>query len=471
MDLLSNRGPDLQTNFEIQNGNLMIDMFSSVLHMRGDAVQRQPMTNDLYCLQWNGEIFDGISIDREKSDTSVLFESLTLDPDSIHSVLSKVKGPWAIVILDLKRRSIYFGRDCLGRRSLLLHKRINADGIKFQLSSVFLGSNDEHWEEVQYGYLHRVDLAELELGAFNCESRKLSIFDIPPINTMMSSEEEILDILHSFDSLLRMAVSRRLPTRSCNIMSVLFSGGLDCTVITCLLSILAPPNLQIELVNVSFANDTTSFTPSDRLLARNVFQELTLRFPQRKFNFVEVDVSKEEYQKARSHIKTLLHPSDNVMDLSIGCALWFACSGVALDSKIIFTGAGADELFAGYSRHKTTFQTHSWHGLAAELQKEIMHIGYRNLGRDDRIISDFGKEARWPYLDEDFVAFSCKLPVDLKLRTVPERGVINKFILREYASAILGLPEWIANTPKKAIQFGSNSFRIDGKSKSGYDQI
>ena len=383
-------------------------------------MQRQPVTNDVHYLQWNGEIFDGIPVDGERSDTCVLFESLTSGLEPIHSVLSKIRGPWATVILDLKNRTLHFGRDCLGRRSLLLRKRVSGEEITLELSSVSLGFADTCWEEVQYGYLHRISLDELERGIFNCESVRLSALDIPSIGTEMSSGLEIGDILHTFDSLLKRAVTRRLPTRSCDVVSVLFSGGLDCTVIACLMSILAPSDLQIELVNVSFVSDAIH-TSSDRVLAKSVFRDLTTRFPQRKFRFVEVDVTKAQYQDALSRVKMLLHPSDNIMDLSIGCALWFACSGVASDSKIVFTGSGADELFAGYSRHKAVFQTRSWHGLATELQKEIACIGYRNLGRDDRIISDFGKEARWPYLDEDVVEFSCKIPLDLKLRTSNEK--------------------------------------------------
>ena len=39
-------------------------------------------------------------------------------------------------------------------------------------------------------------------------------------------------------------------------------------------------------------------------------------------------------------------------------------------------------------------------GLAAELAFDAGRLWLRNLGRDDRLISAHGREARFPYLDE-----------------------------------------------------------------------
>lgn len=61
---------------------------------------------------------------------------------------------------------------------------------------------------------------------------------------------------------------------------------------------------------------------------------------------------------------------------------------------MILTGIGADEQLAGYSRHRVRYKSSGLEGLVKELAMELGRISSRNLGRDDRIIGDHGKEAR-----------------------------------------------------------------------------
>ena len=113
------------------------------------------------------------------------------------------------------------------------------------------------------------------------------------------------------------------------------------------------------------------------------------------------------------------------MDLSIAYALYFAARGSGLAStaedlptivyetpaRVLLSGLGADELFAGYTRHATAFERRGFPGLLAELELDVNRLEKRNLGRDDRVISNWGREARYPYLDEALVKWALETPV------------------------------------------------------------
>ena len=80
-------------------------------------------------------------------------------------------------------------------------------------------------------------------------------------------------------------------------------------------------------------------------------------------------------------------------------------------AKIILVGIGADELMAGYGRHRSIYNKGGYDALRSELKMEQSRLWARNLGRDDRCISYHGKEARFPFLDEDVVQYLTSLDV------------------------------------------------------------
>jgi asparagine synthetase B (glutamine-hydrolysing) len=72
-------------------------------------------------------------------------------------------------------------------------------------------------------------------------------------------------------------------------------------------------------------------------------------------------------------------------------------------------------LFGGYTRHRNAFKRCGWSGLAKELLLDWKRISFRNLARDNRVISDHGRQPRMPYLDEDFSNYVLNLKPWFKL--------------------------------------------------------
>lgn len=285
-------------------------------------------------------------------------------------------------------------------------------------------------------------------------------------------------------------------------VGILFSGGIDSVVITALADQCVPQHETIDLINVAFAQKhkvqqnvkkkhqrppdekTLNFDVPDRVTGRTALKELSTT---RKWNFIEVDVTLDELQRMRkSDITNLVYPLDSVLDDSIGCAIWFAARGVGkcytvgeggvlklveenykCPAKVILTGMGADEQLGGYARHRTKFEHFGWSGLGHEMAMELERISSRNLGRDDRCISDHGREARFPFLDENVVAFLNQIPVCVKCDPRLPRGQGEKILLREIATH-LGL-HYASNLPKRAIQFGSKIAKLEGRKEKGSD--
>lgn len=159
-------------------------------------------------------------------------------------------------------------------------------------------------------------------------------------------------------------------------------------------------------------------------------------------------------------------------------ALWFAARGMGTSlndapyhstSRVLLSGLGADEQLGGYSRHLSAFQSGSWQGLLSEIQMDVDRISTRNLGRDDRIMSDHGKEVRFPFLDTDVIHHLCALAIHFKADLRLKRGFGDKILLRLLAKS-LGLP-LLSQEPKRAIQFGARTAKLESNKDKGHFQL
>jgi asparagine synthetase B (glutamine-hydrolysing) len=127
-------------------------------------------------------------------------------------------------------------------------------------------------------------------------------------------------------------------------------------------------------------------------------------------------------------------------------------------AKVLIVGLGADEQMAGYGRHRSVYQRGGYEALRSELNMEMQRLWYRNLGRDDRCISDHGKEARFPFLDEDVVNFLSSIELNSICDMDRQQGIGDKMILRLIAKMI-GVKE-CSHLVKRAIQFGSRIAKV-----------
>ncbi|KAL2865510.1 asparagine synthetase domain-containing protein [Aspergillus lucknowensis] len=569
--LLTKRGPD-EGSYSIGvrgarlnlfnhegSGRIWLSFASTVLSMRGDDIVRQPLTDSGKTgsiLAWNGDAWKIAGQPfPERNDTEIVFNHLlqatTRDylsedynevPDSTQRVteaISKITGPFAFVFYDAVNFKLYFGRDCLGRRSLLWGLD-EAGNLK--ICSLCDGvSSSSYFQEVEADGVYMVEfeddqdaaleptraIAPLRFDAGNIKRVPWSngalpiyhmISPIPPMNKATPKGEPpplttTSSILRELEYRLRKSLALRIQNvrrppfaRDTIKIGVLFSGGLDCTLLARLAHDILPEEESVDLLNVAFENPRVVAAAArgsgsslsayescpDRVTGRAAFAELQRVCPTRNWRFVAIDIPYVVTVTHRDTVKRLMRPHNTEMDLSIACALYFAArgQGTAIDSRrrvtkpypyktparVLLSGLGADELFAGYARHGIAFSRKGFKGLIDEIDLDVSRLGKRNLGRDNRVIAHWGREARFPFLDEDFVAWVVQTPVWEKCGFgVPEPSPADAGIDPEKkVLRLLTLKLGLSNTArekKRAIQFGSRTAKMEKGKTKGTDTL
>ncbi|XP_063234345.1 asparagine synthetase domain-containing protein 1 isoform X2 [Bacillus rossius redtenbacheri] len=529
-EALRRRGPDGYSCMVVRiRDDCTARVDCSVLWTQGCRPTEQPLLDASGgVLLWNGDIFAGeLARGDGRSDTEVL--SAELSSGSFLEVMPAVRGPYSVAYWDPRAGRLWFGRDRLGRHSLLLLLRGEGAHQVLGVTSVACRGLQGLDRLCLYPWS---DVTEDELVSFREEfavgcavSRDRLPSPVGPAAASEPAEGELLavslassglapaEVLGSLlrdgpaaaraeelAGLLGEAVRARVSLqpgvcRACTggacghaRTAVLFSGGLDSAVLARLAHDHVPPGDPIDLLNVAFERPRRpagpqgmrrrragepeagpAFDVPDRRTGRETLRELRKNFPQRQWNFVEINVSLSELNEQRERrIGHLIHPRVSVLDDSLGCALWFASRGEGLleqpggelanytsPARVLLLGMGADEQLGGYARHRTTLRRGGWQGLLAELRLELARISSRNLGRDDRVAADHGRQARLPYLDEGVVSFLAGLPPWHRCCPVEmlPSGYGDKTLLRLTALK-LGLSN-AAFLPKRAFQFGS----------------
>ena len=548
---VSRRGPDYNNMLEITSAKFQMTVFSSVLQIQGDRLCEQPIRSQSSgsFLCWNGEYLNHEHMG--KSDTELIFAMLE-SSRMPHKCLDSVEGPFSFVYYDSSSTCLWFGKDKIGRRSLLVGSE--NDGAKITISSTYIPNG----LEVPAGRgIYQIDLSNFTLRLH--EWPTAAPFLNSSFLSVRSPEPPMLNLYENF----RKSIGRHMTSTTVRApLGILFSGGVDSVIIasiaTDLFHTLTHCLTEIHLINV--ATTTFDYTP-DRATGLVSYGEFLARYPgSSKFlKFFSVDVHENDLAINENHIMNLCSPNKSHMDFNISSALWFGGRGIGKilspsyledsqwphirshivkqesvesavdnrtskkavpildniicpscnkhklkagcvfgtckfcckkrlvsncsvhgmrsttlsstipslqsflepylsptittsDCRILFVGHGADELFGGYGRHETRMKSSGPEALRSEMVLDLSRLWKRNLGRDDRILSDHARDTRHPFLDEAIVDWvNCFCGPDNMMSSL---NGSNKPILRTLAREFLGM-NVVANFRKRAIQFGT----------------
>jgi asparagine synthase (glutamine-hydrolysing) len=418
VDSISHRGPDGQGVMPVQNGTLGHARLA-ILDVQGG---HQPMNYRDASIVFNGEIYNYRMLKqkhlaelhaRTHSDTEVLLH------------LYRKYGPESVDLLDGMfafaiqcRGEFFLARDPLGIKPLYYGKGRHEDQFFFASEiKALMGHVDQvhefppgTWYHSRRGW-HRYYRLEETIHPFD------------------GSEQ---DALPAIKSTLHTAVRKRLLADVP--VGVSLSGGLDSSIVT-LLARREAARLHSFAVGVDGSPDIAA--------ARQMADYLdTIHH--------EYIYSKQDMVQALPEVLYFLESFDPALVRS-AIPNYFLAKLAVEYVKVMLTGEGADEVYAGYD-YLARYDS------PGELQEEMLHITNAlhntNLQRADRMSMAFGLEARVPFLDVKSISFAMGIPAEWKLHN---HRIPKALLRRTFAE---DLPAEIVNRPKAKFSKGAGSSEL-----------
>ncbi|UCE95708.1 MAG: asparagine synthetase B [Candidatus Bathyarchaeota archaeon] len=219
-------------------------------------------------------------------------------------------------------------------------------------------------------------------------------------------------------------------------VAVAFSGGIDSSLIAYLAKLC---NVEIDLIYVSLKGQ------KENAYVERVAKTLNLPFH-------HIIYSVNQIRECLPKVLWLIEEANPLM-VSIAIPLfWVAEQSAKLGCHVLITGQGADELFGGYYRYLKNYARYGLAGLQRRLYKDVVSSYESNLERDDKACAFHKVELRMPYTDWNVIQLGLSIPAGLKIFS--RNDPLRKRILR-FAARKLGIPKFIADKPKKAIQYAT----------------
>lgn len=398
----------------------------------------QPLGRGKFSLVCNGEIYNFRELKEEfHLHTSESSSEVILDlirkfytgslKEALNETIKYLDGDYAFAVYDGIDLAVI--RDPVGIKPVYYGIDENMQAFASERKALWdIGIQDAR--TLPPGYmLHNWEPVELDenfktIGdSFNIKFKQV-LKDKPDVKTYLKKQLEIK---------LIESVKKRL--RDLSRVGIMFSGGIDSTILAYLSREMGT---ETTLYCVGHENSP------DFKFAQKTARDMDLPIRLRKVIMDDV----------RNYLSPVLNAVEefNLMKLGVGMPLYMAAEMAHEDGiKVMLSGQGADELFAGYHRYLKFYQEQG-EDTQENLNKDIDNLYQVNLQRDDAVTMANGVEQRVPYLDRDVINISRNIPMKYKING--EEDNLRKCILREVARD-LGVPEETVKRPKKAAQYGS----------------
>jgi len=375
-EVLAHRGPDgsgchLESQIGLGHRRLAI--------LDLTEVGGQPMHNEdgTIWIVYNGECYryrDHIPFLRSKghtirsrSDTEVLlhlYEEFDLD------FVSKLDGMFAFALWDQRKRRLILGRDRLGIKPLIYYQDFDGS-IYFASELKALLQCPNIPREIEpasvYAYLHLMTvptpwtiyrgIKKLEPGtlliADSNGARLQRYWDLPPYpgESKIDLEQAQMEFLGKFKEAITTHLVSDVP------VAAFLSGGIDSSSVVAMAAGLQP----LATFTATFPESDVDESDAARRVARHCHTD------------------HHEIRLAPDFVETLPHVAwhcDEPFGVASAFGVYHMAEAAREHAKVVLSGDGADELFAGYPwRHQPIHNHRHWDLLPVVARRWVSHLG------------------------------------------------------------------------------------------------
>ena len=435
------RGPDDQGTFHTDWAAIGMRRLA-IIDVAGG---HQPVTSAGGRIQlvFNGEIYNFRELRQTLEARGYVFQSHSDSECIAHAYaeygtdcFAMLRGMFAIAIVDQDRRRLVLARDRIGKKPLYLGElspgvlgfgselktllavpgwqpRISMDAVQDFFSLGYIPAPDTIFEgigKLPPGHWMSIEPGQ-NGGAPNIVQTRYSHVDFLP---KWTDDEDTLQerLFAELDDAVRVRLVSDVP------FGAFLSGGLDSSVVCALMT----RHLSQPLKTFSIGFDEAGFDelPDARRVAQHLgteHHEMVVR------------------PDAANLLETLVHHFDEPFGDSSAIPTFLVSQLAARHVKMVLSGDGGDELFAGYSRYRryATLQRirHTTLGLAPGLAR----LGGALLpGTHGRRLSGIGQRLSLPWPDDYLALVALANPADLRLlfgeraHTDPFGSVRQRFV-------------------------------------------
>lgn len=435
------RAPDIE-NLDIEKMHSSHSLGHSRLKITGmTGIQPLKGCNDRFLLGFNGEIWNYENLRENLSQNG---HDFTTDSDSeviIHLFEEKFKNTNSFIdaiietVKELDGEYVFAIHDTEKKRFTLVRDPV---GIK----QLYYGENDKHiafCSERKPLWLLGLNpkrllpdsILDINHNRFH-NNYDLNLLSIKKLQRCKATITDEQIALKKYKQSLFNSIKKR--TKGQKRIGVIFSGGIDSVLVA---HIAKQMGIQVTCYVAGMSES------QDVLIAKKIANDLNLDL---KVN----ELTKSKIQDELTNIIKAIE-STNHLQVDVAIPVFFSVKRAKEDGiRVMLTGQGADEIFAGYGWYPKILEEKGEEELNKSLWNDIENLYKDTLEREDKITMYHGIELRVPYLDLEVIKSAMSISEKLKIND----GHV-KYLHRKLAEQ-LSLPSYVVWRPKEAAQHGSN---------------